>query len=375
MNDAKPTLKNILFLRSLRIHKWGGVEKWMFEVGKGLRERGYNVIYGARPGSRFNNYAKEHSFKYYDIKFSSDMNPIISYNLKKLIKSENIELICAGEEKELRLLAPVYWFGKRPAIVIRKGAPLIKNRLRFKIVYDRLVDAVITPSNALGDYLLDLLPWLKSNKINVLHNGVLIPENKQKGIFRKELEINERTFLAVIIGRLNTPKGHTDLIHAIGKIKNKLEHTIVAVVGGGEDESQLREEVKRLDLSGIVKFLGHRNDVDQILADADLQVHPSHSEGMPNAILEGLAYAVPIIATNIPGIKEIDMNKNVIEFVQPNNPDELARIFLKLKSDSSFRISLGERGRNHVKKYFSLEKMISGAENIFIDSYRSGDNK
>ena len=78
IKDNQP-LKNILFLRSLRIHKWGGVEKWMFEVGKGLRNEGYNIIYAARPGSKFNKYAKDHSFKYFDIKFSSD---IIYYNTK-----------------------------------------------------------------------------------------------------------------------------------------------------------------------------------------------------------------------------------------------------------------------------------------------------
>jgi len=145
--------------------------------------------------------------------------------------------------------------------------------------------------------------------------------------------------------------------------------------GGGDDEARLIDDVNRLGLSGIVKFLGHRNDVDQILPDADLQVHPSLSEGMPNAILEGLANAIPIIASSIPGIKEIDMDKKVIEFVQPGNPDELAELFLKLKSDSSFRNNLGQRGREHVRKYFSLDRMILGAESIFKDSYISGKIK
>ena len=341
----------------------------MFEVGKGLRDLGYNIIYGARPDSRFIQNAKEHSFRYYDIKFSSDINPFISFRLRKIVNNENIDLICAGEEKELRLLAPVYWFGKRPAIVIRKGSALIKNRLRFKYVYDRLVDAVITPSNTLGNYLLDILPWLQEKKINVLYNGVSIPKDNKKGNFRKELDINEQIFLVVVVGRLNTPKGHIDLIHALGKISNNLNDTIVAFVGGGEDESQLREEVQKLDLLHVVKFLGHRSDVDNILTDADLQIHPSRSEGMPNAVLEGLSHQIPIIATDIPGIKEIDMNKNVIEFVPPNNPDLLAKKILKLKDELPYRLTLGEKGLNHVEKHFSIKKMMLEAEKIFLETY------
>ena len=370
IKDNQP-LKNILFLRSLRIHKWGGVEKWMFEVGKGLRNEGYNIIYAARPGSKFNKYAKEHSFKYFDIKFSSDINPFISYKLWKIIKNENIDAVCAGEEKELRLLAPVYWLGKRPAIVIRKGSALIKNRLRFKYVYNRLVDTVIVPSDALRNYLLELLPWLQPDKIKFLPNGVLIAKEQNTGNFRKELGLNKDTFLAVVIGRLNTPKGHIDLIHALDKIQNDIEDTIVAFIGGGEDKSMLSEEVNRFGLSHIVKFIGHRQDVEQILSEADMQVHPSRSEGMPNAVLEGLAQGIPILATNIPGIAEIDMGKNVIKLVPPENPGDLAAAFLKLKSDSAHRRDLSERGPGHVKKYFSLEKMILGAEKIFIESYRT----
>lgn len=347
----------------------------MFEIGKGLRNKGYNIIYAARPDSRFNLYAKEHSFKYFNIKFSADINPLTSYRLWELVKNEDIDVVCAGEEKELRLLAPVYWFGKRPGIVIRKGAALIKNRLRFKYVYNRLVDAVITPSNALGNELLELLPWLQSDKIKVLPNGVQIANKQSRATFRKELGINNKTFLTVVIGRLNTPKGHIDLIQALDKIQNELVDTIVAFIGGGEDESYLSSEVNRLGISHIVKFLGHRTDVGQILIEADMQVHPSRSEGMPNAILEGLSYGIPILATNISGITEIDMGENVIMFVPPKNPDELGVAFLKLKTDSEFRRELGKRGAGHVEKYFPLEKMILGAEAIFLESHRSGESE
>lgn len=366
MNAAKSTLKNILFLRSLRKHKWGGVEKWMFEVGKGLREKGYNVIYGARPGSRFNDYAKEHSFIYYDIKFSSDINPIISNNLRKIIKNENIDLICAGEEKELRLLAPVCWFGKRPAIVIRKGLSLIKDRWRFKIIYDMMVDRIITPSNALADELLDLLPWLDKEKISVIHNGISIPDNVNKGIFRSDINIENNTFLISVIGRFSKQKGHEYLIEALKNIKDKLEDTIVVFVGDGEEKSRNVEKVRKYDLGAIVKFVGHRWDIGNILTDTDLLIHPSLYEGMPNTILEAMSYSTPVLATNIPGVDEIDMGEKVIELVEPENSEALADKILMLKSNPEYRIELGRKGRTHVSKHFSLERMLTVVEKTLL---------
>ena len=369
MNKTVPQLKNILFIRSLRKHKWGGVEKWMFEVGKDLKKKGYNVIYCARPGSRFISAAEDLSFKNYEVRFSSDIHPLVSLKLRKIIIQEKIDLICTGEEKELRLLAPLFWFGRKPVIIIRKGLALIKNRRRFKIVYDKLVDAVITPSHALGDYLLELLPWLVSEKVHVLHNGVEIPEGVEKGRFRKELNIGEDTFLAVILGRFDLHKGHKYLFEALAMIKDEITDILVAVVGGGDQEKMFRDETERLGIADIVKFLGHRSDVNNILSDADLLIHPSLLEGMPNAVLEALANETAVLATDIPGVNEIMDGKEVMALVPPADSRAIAEKLIQLKSDSVYRNKLAVVGKEHVTKNFSLRNMLDGSEKIFVDTF------
>lgn len=374
MNKTVPQLKNILFIRSLRKHKWGGVEKWMFEVGKDLKKKGYNVIYCARPGSRFINAAEDLSFKNYEVRFSSDIHPLVSLKLRRIILREKIDLICTGEEKELRLLAPVFWFGRRPAIIIRKGLALIKNKRRFKIVYDKLVDAVVTPSHALADYLLELLPWLESEKVHLLHNGVEIPDGVKKGIFKKELNIGEDTFLAVILGRFNLHKGHKYLFEALAMIKDDITDILVAVVGGGDQEKKFRDETERLGIADIVRFLGHRSDVDTILSDADLLIQPSLLEGMPNAVLEALANGTAVLATNIPGVNEIMDGKEVMALVPPADSKAIAEKLIQLKSDSVYRNKLAVEGKKHVTKNFSLINMLDGAEKIFIDTFNSKVN-
>jgi len=362
-----PKLKNIMFISSIDKNKWGGVEKWMFEVGAGLSNKGYNVIYCGRPKSKFIEMSNLKSFKYYSVKFTSDFNPIVSYKLKKIASKEKIDLICVGREKDLRLLSLAYLFRERPTIIMRKGLPLIKNRWRFKIVYKYFVDKVLTPSSALKTHLLDLLPWLKSEKVHVINNGVALPGEIKKGIFRKEFNISDNTFLVVIIGRLSDQKGQKRFIEALSLVKDKLNDTQVMVIGAGDDETELRNEVTKLELSGIVKFIGHRWDIPNILTDSDLLVHPSSYEGMPNLILEALIHGTPVLATDIPGVDEIiDGKDNVLELVPLNNVNALANTFMTLKSNLSKRVTLAKQGRIHVRKIFPIEKMLRKTEESFI---------
>ena len=362
--------KNFLFINSIRKDIWGGGEKWMYEVGIGLRKKGYGVIYCGRPASRFLSKAKSNSFRYYPLDFNADFNPITSYRLRKIIKKERIDLVCLGREKELRLLAPVLWWDRRPSVIIRKGLAVIKNRLRFKIIYDRIVDAVVTPSNALSEYLLETLPWLSAEKVKVLHNGVEIPGEVKRGIFRKELGIEAHTFLAVVLGRLTPQKGHKFLFTALSMLEHKIDDTQVVVIGEGEEGRVLRDQVDRLEIRHLVRFIGHRWDVSNILADADLLIHPSRYEGMPNTVLEALAHGTPILATDIPGVREIALRADIIAMVPPEDPESLAKLILRLKSDLSYRQLLARNGKKHVQKYFSLDGMIDGAEKIFLDTMK-----
>ena len=362
--------KNFLFVNSIRKDIWGGGEKWMHELGTGLRNKGYEVIYCGRPDSRFLNKAESNSFRYYPLNFNSDFNPITSYRLRKIIKEEKIDLVLLGREKELRLLAPAFWWDRRPSVIIRKGLAVVKNRLRFKIIYDRIVDAVITPSKALSDSLLEILPWLSAEKVKVLHNGVEIPEQVERGTFRKELGIGENTFLAVILGRLSQQKGHKFLFKALSILEHKIDGTQVVVIGDGEEDKALRDQVDRLEIGHIVRFIGHRGDVSNILADTDLLIHPSLYEGMPNTVLEALAHGTPILATDIPGVREIAAEEGIIAMVPPEDPASLAKSLLRLKSDLSYRQSLARNGKKHVERYFSLDRMINRAEKIFLDTMK-----
>jgi glycosyltransferase involved in cell wall biosynthesis len=111
--------------------------------------------------------------------------------------------------------------------------------------------------------------------------------------------------LVVFAGRLAPQKGVDDLIAAIDLVQYLLPALRVLIVGDGPLRPQLEATAAAFRLGGIVRFTGHRDDVPQLLAAADLLVLPSLYEGLPNIVLEAMQLSLPVVATAAPGTTEV----------------------------------------------------------------------
>jgi len=108
-----------------------------------------------------------------------------------------------------------------------------------------------------------------------------------------------------VIGRLSEEKGQRYLIEAVNKLRDMQEHIQLWVIGDGILRGDLEKLAQSLNLNNIVHFLGQRTDVPALLGQIDLVVVPSLREGFPSVILESFAAGVPVIGTNVSGIKEL----------------------------------------------------------------------
>lgn len=103
------------------------------------------------------------------------------------------------------------------------------------------------------------------------------------------------------VGGLRKVKGFDVLIKAIAILTEEIPGIRLSIAGEGSERNTLEELIKRLNLEGKVKLLGYRNDVSALLANADVFVSSSLSEGQSNAILEAMASGVPVVATSVGG--------------------------------------------------------------------------
>jgi glycosyltransferase involved in cell wall biosynthesis len=140
---------------------------------------------------------------------------------------------------------------------------------------------------------------------------------------RHELGVGPSHRLLVTAARLTRQKGHSDLIRAAAPLVARHPQVVLAWAGEGEDEPDLRAEVRRAGLDGVVRFLGYRRDVPRLLVAGDLFVLPSLWEGMPFAISEAMVYLCPVVASSL-GANRALIGHGVAGLLHPlGDPDGL----------------------------------------------------
>ena len=137
-----------------------------------------------------------------------------------------------------------------------------------------------------------------------IHNAIpssntIISEGESRPLLRQGEKV------IAVIGRLSEEKGHRYLIDAINRLRELQDGFQLWVIGDGYLRGDLDSQVQSLNLNHIVHFLGQRADVPSLLGQIDLVVVPSLREGFPSVILESFAAGVPVIGTNVSGVKEL----------------------------------------------------------------------
>ncbi len=128
---------------------------------------------------------------------------------------------------------------------------------------------------------------------------------------RQELQVAENTQIALTVARLNSQKGHEDLIPTIPDLTKDFPDLKFVLIGDGQLREQLLNKVREYGVEDKVFFLGYRSrtDVIRFLKSADIFVFPTRYEGQPFALCEAMAYGLPIITTDASGIPEIVQDK------------------------------------------------------------------
>ena len=131
-----------------------------------------------------------------------------------------------------------------------------------------------------------------------------------------------------------------------------------------------------LGIEKQVRFMGLRKDVHAVLAAMDIFVLPStEGEGIPQALTQAMAMAVPVVATHIGGMPEVLTHSVTGLLVPPNDPDSLKTHIRLLLKDPSFRVKLGQKGRDAVTEKFGLNTMATRVETWYSHLLEKGRNR
>lgn len=167
------------------------------------------------------------------------------------------------------------------------------------------------------------------------------------------------------VARLEPVKNHAMLFEAVRILQQRGEFIRLRLVGDGPLRGQYEALCRHLGIADQVEFLGYRQDIPALLAETDIAVLTSHKEGMPRAVLEAMAMALPVVATRVPGTQEAVRHGETGALVEPGDTDTLAAWISLLAGDPVLRARLGLRARRVVLDAFDEQTVIESLRRIY----------
>jgi glycosyltransferase involved in cell wall biosynthesis len=199
-----------------------------------------------------------------------------------------------------------------------------------------------------------------ADRVQVIPNGVSMPE--PTGTTRRqllaELELPADSRLIGLIGRLWPQKRVKDAIWAADLLKVIRDDVHLLVIGDGPQRDRLRRYRDQCVIRDKVHFLGERGDVPRLLPHFDVLLSTSGYEGQSNVILEAMAAGAPVVATDIPGTRELVV-PDVTGYLLPvGDRAAFAKHADRLLNDAALSARFAAAARQRVQNEFSVEKMI-----------------
>ena len=218
---------------------------------------------------------------------------------------------------------------------------------------------VISVSQDLRDKMIEI--GVKPEKVKVIYNGIDsdIFKPLDKMDIRRELGIDINKKVILFVGNLKPVKGLIYLIEAFAGIVDCSQNIVLILIGAGELKKELEDEIKKHGIENCVQILGTKShkEIPKWMNACDLLCLPSLNEGVPNVILEALACGIPVVASNVGGIPEIQTSKEYGILVSPKNSEELQKAILDCLNKSW--------DREAISKYSARFSWENNAEMIY----------
>jgi glycosyltransferase involved in cell wall biosynthesis len=211
---------------------------------------------------------------------------------------------------------------------------------------------------------------ISKDRLGLIYNGIdPSPFGSVDGrtSIRERLSIPADAIVFIIVANLIPYKGHCDLLAAFGIVNQRLPRNWRLLIVGRDDGigANLKALAKNLHIEENVMFLGAREDVPELLLGADVGILSSHQEGFSNAILEGMAAALPMIVTDVGGNPEAVVDQETGFVVAPRNAEQFAVAIDRLAGDPQLRQSMGRKAKTRIQQEFTLDGCVRRYEQLY----------
>lgn len=291
------------------------------------------------------------------------LDPLAYFRLKQLIKRLQPDVVhtwifaanCYGRKAAFALSVPRVVAGERCVDRWKAGYELAIDRYLA-----RRTNRIVANSSGVRDFYVE--HGIDPGKFTVIPNGIE-PDVPATTIHRTDwlehLDLPDDARLIGAVGRLWPQKRYKDLIWAAELLRAGRGDTYLLIVGDGPQRMQLERYCRQIQVQSHVRFLGERDDVDQLLPHLDVFWLGSAYEGQSNALMEAMRAARPAVVTDIPGNRDLVVPDVTGYLVPVGDSATMARRTHQLLNDPDLAQRMGQAARERILKEFTLENMIA----------------
>ncbi|GAB4511974.1 MAG: glycosyltransferase family 4 protein [Sulfuricaulis sp.] len=345
---------------------WGGQEIRILTEAEGMIRRGHRVTLLCPPDARILVEAQQRKIPAVVLPIGRKrLQGVLA--LRRWLRTTPVDVINTHSSTDTWLVALASLLLERPPPLVRTrhiSAPVPKNRLT-RWLYQKATAHIVTTGEKLRLQL-------------VMENGydpatiTSVPTGMDTEYFvpgiratrRAQLHLDSNILVIGIVATLRSWKGHEYLIQAFSRLSTRPSRLVI--LGDGPQREVLRERVEALGIQERVFMPGDQRDVLPWLQAMDVFVLPSYAnEGVPQAIMQAMLCALPVVTTPVGSIGEIVTHDATGLMVKPKDADDLWQALEKLAADASLRNRLGNQARQFALAHFGLDPMLDKMEKIF----------
>ena len=253
-------------------------------------------------------------------------------------------------------------FVTRPCLNYYHQGNTIFKLLETKFLHKH-VDLLIGNSKAILQNFAE--EGVAPEKMRLLYNGLNVKEFQGD---HHEYTENKSPLIITAVANLHTYKGYYDLLEAAVMLRKGTARDWHLKIAGQDKEGNLarfQAFIAKQGLENHVTFLGEFQDIKGLLAESDIFVHPSHTEGLPNAVIEAMSAGLPIVATSVGGIPELVQHDENGYLVAAKSPNELAEALIKLLESPEKRKAFGRAALQSALEKFDLAISVKNYEALY----------
>jgi glycosyltransferase involved in cell wall biosynthesis len=349
---------------------FGGGETQVLGLTLALAAGGHRAELICDPAGRLWERAAAAGVKCHPIRIRNAIDLAAGVKLRAILKRERYDVVHFHTSRAHSMAPLARSFGS--TLVVTRRMDYRPNRVFAPYLYNRAVDGVVAISGGVADSLA--AAGVDRRRVTVVHSGVdcerfRAPTLKERADARGALGIAGGEFVISAVGALEQRKGHRYLIEAIGAIAASGKFKCF-IAGQGSIHKVLQGEIAVIRSLERIKLLGRVDDLHELLWASDVFAMPSLKEGLGVAALEAMASGLPVIASDVGGLREVVEDDRTGIIVPPANPGKIASAIRRLAESPELRMQMGALARTRVVENYSMEQMAARTLALYRECMR-----